>query len=85
MEPIHQAAWDGDVAAIDLLVAEDGERLCAQIQGDVELQTWEAKGCTTLMLAAGKGHDTVVARLLALGADVELSNAEGRQAVHWAC
>ena len=29
MEPIHQAAWDGDVAAIDRLVMEDGGRLNA--------------------------------------------------------
>ena len=26
MEPIHQAAYDGNVAAIDRLVAEDGRR-----------------------------------------------------------
>ena len=31
MEPIHRAAYDGDVATIDRLVAEDGERLNALI------------------------------------------------------
>ena len=34
MEAIHLAAWDGDAAAIDRLVAEDGARLNAQITVD---------------------------------------------------
>ena len=35
MGPIHRAAWDGDVAAIYRLVAEDGQRLNAQNQVDL--------------------------------------------------
>ena len=76
MQPIHRAAWDGDVAALDRLVAEDGELLNALSQ--VEL-------CTPLMLAACRGQDAVVARLLALGADVGLQSARGSFATHWAC
>ena len=36
MEPIHEAAWDGDMAAIDRLVAEDGERLNAAEPGGLQ-------------------------------------------------
>lgn len=66
---------------------EDGRRLNAQIQGGgVTVDKWyDVKGCTPLVLAAYKRHDTVVARLLALGADVGLRNALGDQAAHWAC
>lgn len=35
MEPIHQAAVDGDLAAINRLVEEDGRRLSAQVREDV--------------------------------------------------
>ena len=38
------------------------------------------------MLVAWKGHDTVVKRLIELGADIGLSDASwGEQAPHWAC
>ena len=77
MEPIHQAAYDGDVAAIDRLVADDEERLDARNQVDWRLYEPDFRDCTPLMLAAYKGHDTVVARLLALGADVELQSVRG--------
>jgi ankyrin repeat protein len=80
MEPIHQAAYDGDVAAIDRLVAEDGRRLNAQM---LNRELW--RDCPPLMLAAYKGHDAAVARLLALGADVGLTDARGDTAAHCAC
>lgn len=34
MEPIHQAAYDGDAEVVERLVAQDGGRLNAQIQGE---------------------------------------------------
>ena len=86
MEPIHQAAWDGGVAAIDRLVAEDGRRLNAQIQGKVEVDFLCIEGCTPLMLAAFRGRDAAVARLLALGADTGLQDSEGQRGalgLHW--
>ena len=88
MEPIHRAALRGDVAAIDRLVAEDGRRLHAQIQGAnvmVDGRHWVPQGSTALMLAACNGHDGAVARLLALGADVGLKESRGYTAAHRAC
>lgn len=70
LEPIHQAALDGDVSALNGLVQEDGTRLNAQVQGQACVDGWSAQGCTPLILAAYRGRDAVVARLLALGADV---------------
>jgi ankyrin repeat protein len=86
MEPIHRAAWDGDVAAIDQLVAEDGERLNAQIEDEEETVNGEAvTGCSPLMLAARFGQEAAVARLLALGADVGVEDSNGDTAAHLAC
>ena len=42
-------------------------------------------GVYPLMLAAHRGQDAVVARLLALGADVGLQSVRGSSATHWAC
>ena len=80
--PIHQAAWDGDVAAIDRLVAEDGERLNALIQGDLRIGALHFRGCTPLMVAAYRGQYAAVARLLASGADVGLQSRGGSIATH---
>ena len=82
MEPIHQAAYDGDVAAIDRLVAEDGERVNAQYQVDLGIARHNIRECTPLMLAAYQGHDAVVARLLAQGADMGLQSGTGSFATH---
>ena len=84
MEPIHRAALDGDVAAIDRLVAEDGRRFDAQIQGGQTVGFGRVMGCPPLMLAAYKGHDTAVARLLALAADLVSRNIDVlRSALNW--
>lgn len=83
-EPIHIAADLGDVAAIERLVAEDGRRLKAQVQGPYfEDEGYpNVVGMTTLMLAARSEHESAVARLLALGADVGLTDAKRASAIH---
>ena len=84
MEPIHQAAWDGDVAAIDGLVEEDDKRLNARNLVELGIRGRDFRECTPLMLAAYRGQDAVVARLLALGAEVGLQSVLGSLATHWA-
>ena len=85
--PIHRAAYEGNEADVSRLVEEDGRRLDAQIGPRfVYLDSrWDVTGCTPLMLAAGKGCDAVVARLIELGADVGLSAAMGWSAAHFTC
>ena len=85
MEPIHQAAWDGDVAAIDGLVEEDDKRLNARNLVELGIRGRDFRECTPLMLAAYRGQDAVVARLLALGADTGLQSGRGSFATHWTC
>jgi hypothetical protein len=85
MEPIHDAAVDGDVAAVTRLVKKDGACLDAQIEEDFMAEDASIKGCTPLMLATLCGRDAVVARLLALKADMELTDSIRWRAVHWAC
>ena len=78
MEPIHQAAYDGNEAEVSRLVQEDGRRLNSQIQDEFQVQgRYAIKDYSPLMLAAWKGRDTMVARLIELGADVGLADAEG--------
>ena len=84
MEPIHQAAYDGDAEVVERLVAQDRRRLNAQIQGEAIVGGYDVHRCTTLMLAAGRGHDAVVTRLLALGADVGLESRFGYHALDYA-
>jgi ankyrin repeat protein len=84
MEPIHIAAALGNLAEVNRLVEEDGQRLNAQAQG-YDGERAVLNGTTSLMWAACEGHSTVVERLLALGADVGLRNEMGHTAAHWAC
>lgn len=73
------------MAAIDRLVAEDGGRLNAKIQGKTIIGGLTFTGCTPLMLAAYRGHDAAVARLLALGADSGTMDENGNFATRRAC
>ena len=74
-QPIHVAAREGNLAEVNQLLQEDGGRLEAR----------DTINGTPLMHAALKGRDGVVARLLALGADVGLTSDSGETAVHLAC
>lgn len=86
IKPIHWAAYHGDVAAIDQLVAEDPGRLYMPIKNfDDEMEGLYVDGAYPLMLAAGRGHDPAVTQLLALGACVFEKDGYGQMVAHWAC
>ena len=59
MDPIHQAAYDGDAAQVARLVQEDGERLNAGTRGCFCMSGFKV---TPLMYGACMGHDAVVER-----------------------
>ena len=86
MQPVHRAAYEGDEAVVRL-VQEDAGRLNAWVSDKVESGPGDPYfyGMTSLMLAAYKGHDALVARLLALGADVEFESLSEMRAVSYAC
>lgn len=44
LEPIHQAALDGDLDAIDQLLLEDGNRLNRQVQQTIMVDRWDVEG-----------------------------------------
>ncbi|WP_083913369.1 ankyrin repeat domain-containing protein [Nocardia concava] len=70
--PLHYAAADGDVAAVDRLLATE----------DVNLADHE--GWTPLHFVASAGAPDVVTRLLDTGADVHALTEKGMPAIYWA-
>lgn len=76
MASIHDAAYDGDLAALNRLLQEDGGLLNTQNTDD---------GGTPLICAVAFKRDAVVTRLVALGADVELPDVHEATAVSFAC
>lgn len=61
-DPIHQAAWKGDAAEVERLVAEGVQDVNAETGAECEGIDAVSK---PLMLAAYKGHEAMVERLLA--------------------
>jgi hypothetical protein len=85
MHPIHDAAFNGDLATVERLLEENPDLINAANPSGLCSVNAPMKGCTPLMLAAGAGADALVMRLLALGADVGARDACGLNAAHWAC
>lgn len=52
LDPIYQAAYDGDLPSIKQLVGEDGGLLNAQIETYRELDSIPARGTTPLIISA---------------------------------
>lgn len=74
MNALHFAAMDGVVDAVDFLL---GKELV-----DVDITC--THGRTALILAAEKGHLTIVKVLIAKGADLKKRSSNGGTALHWA-
>lgn len=94
MQPIHEAAYDGDTYHVRRLVEEDPGRLnlvieeehiipglfVRKIDGPVDVD-----GCTPLALAAFAGRDETVRLLLEMGAAIPDDPDYGLSPAVWAC
>ena len=75
-ERLFESARDGDLAAVDALLPDaTAEQLHEQQQYENELGY--TTSATSLFAAAWCGHETIVRRLIAAGADVERGCDEG--------
>lgn len=83
---MYDAVARGDLAAMNERLEEApgllDKHLCHSEEGAGH-GGWEAD--TPLGMAAERGHDALVARLLALGADAEVRDGYGRVPMHLAC
>ncbi len=79
---LYEAAYLGDDAFVATMI-EAGATIDfrTQLPG---IGAASAVGWTPLMIAAAEGHEPVVARLIAAGADVNARNARGRTALMFA-
>ena len=72
--PLHLAAYNGNIGAVDLLLGAGGD----------VASTRHPLGMTPLAAAAAAGHREVCARLLAAGAAVDARDSRGRTPSAWA-
>lgn len=71
--PIHWACVNGHIAIVDILV-----------QAGVPLDVMDNKGCTPLTVAAQYGQTMLAAYLMGKGAQKQLVDKDGDNALHWA-
>ena len=72
-DPIHDAAYDGDLAGVQ-----------AELDKGADVNAKNESGVTPLLWAAWKGHKEVAELLIANGADVNSKNDRGMTPLHQA-
>lgn len=85
MEAIHHAATLGHLPAVERALDEQPPSLDARVEADIVLDDEPILRCTPLMLAAWCSSEEIVDLLLDRGAALDLQDADGATAVHWAC
>lgn len=84
IQPIHQAAWHGQLSELEHIVAADPRWLDAHVDGSaLPPQTAHISGCTPLMLACASNEHAAVARLLHYRAALNAMGADKWTAAHW--
>ena len=82
-DPIHDAAYDGDLAGVQAEL-DKGADVNAKLENADLLRKHVGKGYTPLHNAAIKGREEIAELLIAAGADVNAKGVDGWTPLHWA-
>lgn len=75
--PIHNASYHNSIAAVKLLLSQDGVKLAVNLRS--------SEGDSALDYACSKGHLEVAVLLVGGGADVNSQDSRGWGALHNSC
>ena len=75
--PLHIASENGDYKIVDVLLKYDVNGQC--------VNQMKNKGASALYVAAQNGHDEICRKLLAVGADVDMSRDDGCSPLYVLC
>jgi len=82
-DPIHDAAYDGDLAGVQAEL-DKGADVNAKLENADPLRKHVGKGYTPLHNAAIKGREEIAELLIAAGADVNAKGVDEWTPLHWA-
>ena len=82
-DPIHDAAYDGDLAGVQAEL-DKGADVNAKLENADLLRKHVGKGYTPLHNAAIKGREEVAELLITKGADVNAKGVDEWTPMHWA-
>ena len=82
-DPIHDAAYDGDLAGVQAEL-DKGADVNAKLENADLLRKHVGKGYTPLHNAAIKGREEIAELLIAAGADVNAKGVDEWTPLHWA-